>query len=228
MTPRRLILAPLWVIRDLTLLVITYTPGPTGNWLRNWHYRRKLKSCGRNVTIDVGVLIEGPDLVSIGNNVHIDKYCIIATGSEISGTVHRKKNDSFGFREGELVIGDEVHIAQQCIIMAYGGVSIGDRCGFSAGAKLYSLTNIAYDPADRSKIVSVPFPLDQAHSLAAPVVLEENVWLGLNVLVMPGVTIGRDTFATSNSLLVSSCPANSYLEGQPAKRTRSRFRDLGK
>lgn len=213
---------PLWVLRDLAMLVITYTPGPTGSRFRRWYYRRALGSCGQNVTIDVGVLIESPALVSIGNNVHIDKYCVIATGTELVGNVTSRRNESFRLSEGQLVVGDNVHIVQHCIIMAYGGVEIGDNCTLSAGAKIYSLTNTAYDADNPERVISI-MPYEQAPFLAAPVVLEQNVWLGLNVIVMPGVTIGRDSFAVSNSLILSSFPENSYLQGQPAQRTRSRF-----
>lgn len=224
MSPFALFRAAISALGHFRLLVVTYLPGGLGNDLRRWYFRKRLKSCGRNVTIDQGVIIQGAELISLGDNVHIDKNCIIATGPHLMGRVTHVANDAFKHARGELVIGNDVHIVQQCIIMAFGGVTIGDRCTLSAGTKVYSLTNTPYLPEDRGQVVSI-MPYNQAPFLCSPVVLDENVWVGLNGILMPGVTIGKNSFVVSNSLVMGRFPANSYLQGQPAVRTRPRFQE---
>ena len=217
-----LLKAPFTITSDLIKLFVTYTPGSFGNKIRYLYYKIKLKKCGSNVIIDLGVIINGAELITIGDNVHIDKYCIISTGRVLVGQIHKKENSSFKFKEGELIIGNNVHIVQFCVLMAYGGMHIHDFCTLSSGTKIYSLSNLPYDPDDKKKIVSI-MPYEQAPFICSPVVLEENVWLGLNCIVMPGTLVQKNSFAVSNSLLLGSYPENSYLSGNPAIKIRNRY-----
>jgi acetyltransferase-like isoleucine patch superfamily enzyme len=214
--------APYIIINDTIKFIVSYMPGSFGGILRYHYYKNKLKRCGKHVIIDVGVMLDGLEHISIGENVHIDKYCIISTGKHLLGKITCKKNEAFNYDQGELVIGNNVHIVHFSIIMAYGGVLVSDNCTLSAGSKIYSLTNTYYDPEDRGSVISI-MPYEQAPFLLSPVVLKKNVWLGLNSIIMPGTLIGENSFVVSNSLLMGSFPENSYISGQPAKRIGDRF-----
>jgi acetyltransferase-like isoleucine patch superfamily enzyme len=214
--------APWVIVRDFGKLIITYLPGSSGNRLRYLYYKRKLKSCGKHVIIDMGVVIDGAELISLGNYVHIDKYCIISTGTKLVGKICKKENSNYKNEIGELIIGDNVHIVQFTIIMAYGGISIGNNCTLSAGCKLYSLTNTSYDLENRSNPLSI-MPYEKAPFLLSPIVLDDNVWLGLNCIAMPGTIVGKNSFAVSNSLLMGLFSENSYIAGQPAVSIKKRY-----
>lgn len=213
---------PLLVIKDMARFFIMYMPGPTGITLRRLYYGRAFKRCGKNLVIDIGVSISGAEFISVGDNVYIDKYCVIATGKKLTGKIKRKPNQDFNFTDGEIVIGDDIHIVQFCIIMGYGGVHIGNNCVLSANSKIYSLTNTAYDPDNKHKIISI-MPYTSAPFLLSPVVLKTNVWLGLNTIIMPGVSIQKNSFSASNSVIVDCFEKNSYISGQPAKKIKERF-----
>jgi acetyltransferase-like isoleucine patch superfamily enzyme len=214
--------SPIILLKNIFLFFLIYLPGAGGNWIRYQYYKRKFKSCGKNVTVDVGVIIDGAKYITVGDNVYIDKYCIIHAGPINIGKIKRERNVAYQYDEGELIIGSNIHIVQFCIIMAYGGVRIGDNCTLSAGTKTYSLSNLPYDPENRSKIVSI-MPYTQAPFIMSPVCLEKNVWIGLDCIIMPGVRIEKDSFVVSKSLVLGTFPANSYIAGQPAKRIRERF-----
>lgn len=51
----------------------------------------------------------------------------------------------------------------------------------------------------------------------APVEIGDNVWLGINVTVFKGVTIGENTFIAAGSLVTKSLPPNVLAAGSPAK-----------
>jgi acetyltransferase-like isoleucine patch superfamily enzyme len=218
----KIILIPYWIILDLMSLVLINCPGKTGYALRKIYYKRKFKNCGKNLIVDVGVQIDSPELISVGDNVFIDKFCIISTGKNLQGNVKKIKNSKFTHKEGEIIIGDDVHICQFSIIMGYGGIAIGDKVVLSSGCKLYSLTNTPYDYDRPEKIISL-MPYSGAVFILSSIVLEKNVWLGLNVIVMPGVIVGCDSFAKSNSLLLGKFPDNSYIAGLPGNKIRNRF-----
>jgi acetyltransferase-like isoleucine patch superfamily enzyme len=217
------LLVPFRVLSDVIKLFVIYMPGGLGFRLRYFYYKSRFKRIGKNVRIDVGVHIDGAELVSVGSNVHIDKYCVIATGRNLIGKIYKENNPDYLGRPGEISIGDDVHIAQFCILMGYGGISIGNKCVTSAGCKVYSLTNTSNDPSEPEKLISIQ-PYNQAPFLLGPVVLNENVWLGLNAIVMPSVSIGKDSFCISNSLIFKSFSENSVLAGQPAVLLRRRFK----
>ena len=197
-------------------------PGRLGFKMRYFFYRNRFLSCGENVIIDVGVIIEGFNLIHIGNNVVIDKNCIISTGLNLQGKIKRKNNDKFAGLCGHVYIDDNSHIAQGCIIMGYGGLHIGHSSVLSSGCKIYTLTNTAYDLEDKSKVISI-MPYSQAPFLIAPVVFEPNTWLGINTVVMPSVYVAKNSFSATNSVIMSNFEENSYISGQPATRIRDRF-----
>jgi acetyltransferase-like isoleucine patch superfamily enzyme len=218
-------LSPLCLLKNSLMMLLTYLPGNTGTKWRSRYYKKRFKRCGVNLRIGKGVVIQGAENISAGDNVCIDPYCVIETGKV--KVTNRKKSlppDDSHVREGELIIGNNIHIVSFSMIIAMGGVVISDNCTLSAGTKIYSITNLAYDPDDRGKRISI-MPYDQAPFFIAPVILEQNVWIGLHGIVMPGVRIGRDSFVVSNSLLVHSFPENSYIAGQPARKIRERFFD---
>jgi acetyltransferase-like isoleucine patch superfamily enzyme len=211
------------IIRDLIKLFIINLPGRSGVKLRQIYYKKKLKNCGKNLHIETNVYLDGVEHISIGDNVCIDRFSIISTGVNIQGEVHHKINDN-NINNGEIIIGSNIHICQGVIIMGYGGISIGNNSVMSAGCKIYSLSNTAYKIGDRKKIISI-MPYSTAPFIMGSVILDENVWLGLNTIIMPGVTIKRNSFSSSNSLIMSSFPENSHLKGQPAEIVGSRFNE---
>lgn len=218
----KICMIPLIIVSDLLSLILINCPGKSGYTLRKIYYKKKFKKCGSNLRIDVGVNIECPELISVGDNVFIDKFCIISTGTNLQGNIIKLNNLEFTQEAGQIIIGNDVHICQFSIIVGYGGILIGNNVVLSSGCKLYSLTNTAYDLQNPKKVISL-MPYSQAIFLLSPIVLDNNVWLGLNVIGMPGLIVGSDSFAISNSLLIGKFHSNSYISGVPGKKIRHRF-----
>ncbi len=53
--------------------------------------------------------------------------------------------------------------------------------------------------------------------MGAPVVIEDNVWIGANVTIMPGVTIGRHSVVGAGSMVNKDVPPDTVVAGVPAK-----------
>lgn len=219
------------VSHAILLAIIRNMDGPVGERLRYAYFKGKFRSIGKDVKIDVGVFISGAKYISIGNNVHLDKGVIlVACGSDLNLSTRRLSEnnlDNSRVCRGELIIGDDVHISRYCGIHAYGGVAIGDRCCLSDNCKLYSLTSLPWDPMDRTEIVSIMPYSGPSPCKIGPIELEANVWLGLNCVVMPGVRLGKNSFARTNSVITESFPENSYLRGDRAVRAGPRYQPRG-
>lgn len=56
----------------------------------------------------------------------------------------------------------------------------------------------------------------------APVIIEDEVWLGTNVIVLPGVRIGKGAVVGAGSIVTRDLPSNSVAIGRPAKVLRMR------
>jgi putative colanic acid biosynthesis acetyltransferase WcaF len=56
-----------------------------------------------------------------------------------------------------------------------------------------------------------------------PIVIENGAWVGAQVFVGPGVTIGTDAVATAGSIVTSSIPSGMICSGNPCEPTRQRW-----
>lgn len=56
-----------------------------------------------------------------------------------------------------------------------------------------------------------------------PVTIEDDVWCGINVTILKGVTIGRGSIIAAGSIVCKSCPPYSIIGGNPAKIIKYRY-----
>lgn len=100
-------------------------------------------------------------------------------------------------------------------------IQIGDRCGFS-GTVIGAFKSIRIGNNVRcganTLITDSDWHLDDPRSgVPREVVIGDNVWLGVNSVVLKGVTIGENTVIGANSVVTRSIPANVIAAGNPCK-----------
>lgn len=212
---------------DVWQLFIAYLPGPIGFKLRYFFWKKRLKFLGKEVKIDIGVHFQNPIFISIDDNCWIDRNVIILAGADKS---KRKrvfiKNREFPIDRGMVHIGKRIHIAPFSLISGIGGVYISDDCSIAANAKIYSFSNHYRSNEDPSntKIFFTPLVDEKCQfMIEGPIVLGNNVGIGLNSIILPGVVIGKNSFVSMNSIVMFSLRKNSIIEGYPARRVRERF-----
>lgn len=111
-----------------------------------------------------------------------------------------------------ITLGKRVFINSGCRFQDQGGISIGDDCLVGHNVVIATLQH-DIRPAHRADL------------LPSPVVIGTNVWLGANVTVLPGVTIGDDAVIGAGSVVTKDIPAASMAVGSPARVVR-RIRDV--
>lgn len=186
--------------------------------LRRIYYRRILASCGRDLRIGPGVIVQNANHVHIGDNVWIDRNVTIIAGP--AGHVDKTKVISVepSAPQGQIHIGSNSHIGLNAVIQGHGGVRLGDAFTCSANCCIYSLSN---DPS-RCHDGTVGAPQTEVYYVESPVVIGRNVWLGLGVAAI-GAKIGDDCFIRPGAVVVGAVEPNSVCEGFPATKTRDRF-----
>jgi acetyltransferase-like isoleucine patch superfamily enzyme len=100
-------------------------------------------------------------------------------------------------------IGRRVFINSDCRFQDQGGVVIGDDCNIGHNA-VFATPNHDLDPEHR------------ADMLPAPITLGRTVWLGANVTVLPGVSIGDNAVVWAGSVVTEHVPAITAVVGSPA------------
>ena len=98
----------------------------------------------------------------------------------------------------------------------FSGTVIGAANSITIGENVLSGANVLITDHDWH-----PIHPDKRHTSDgienAPVVIENNVWLGVNSVILKGVTIGENTVIGANSLVVSDIPSNVIAGGSPCK-----------
>jgi acetyltransferase-like isoleucine patch superfamily enzyme len=100
-------------------------------------------------------------------------------------------------------------------------IQIGPNCGFS-GTVIGCASRIVFAENVRcganTLITDTDWHMDDPRTGPdAPVMIGKGVWLGINVTVLKGVTIGENTLVAAGSVVNRSLPANVVAGGMPAK-----------
>ena len=168
------------VLRDPFLYFLRNYPGGIGIKMRELYYRRKLKKMGRCVILDEGVRIDEPGKISISDFVLVDKNVKLLAAW------------------GAIDIGRRVHIAEDVLISGGGHVTIGDYAAIARGASIYSHSEAIVG----GKRMSGPMvPEYQKGMKTAPVTIAKDVLIGVNALILPGVTVGEGAIVGANSMV---------------------------
>lgn len=107
-----------------------------------------------------------------------------------------------------ITLGKRIFINSGCKFQDQGGVVVGDDCLIGHNTVVATL-NHDLDPARR------------ADMHPGPVVIGRNVWIGSNVTVLPGVTIGDNAVVAAASVVTKDVPENAIVVGSPARVVRS-------
>ncbi len=100
-------------------------------------------------------------------------------------------------------------------------IIIGDNCGLSGtviGAHIEIRLGSHVKCGANTLITDGDWhPEDPRSGKPQPVIIEDNVWLGVNSVILKGVTIGRDTVIGANSVVTKNIPAGVIAAGNPCK-----------
>lgn len=112
-----------------------------------------------------------------------------------------------------LTIGSGVVVARDVTLDARGELELEDEALIGFESVLLSHTH-------RSDEVGVAIQRQGMYS--APVRIGARAWLGMRVLVLPGVEVGEDAIVASGAVVTESIPARSIAGGVPARVLRAR------
>jgi acetyltransferase-like isoleucine patch superfamily enzyme len=92
-------------------------------------------------------------------------------------------------------------------------VKIGDNVLIAAGTKIIG-RNHNYESKDKT--------IKEQGYVQAPIVIENNVWIGYHVVILSGVTIGEGAIIAAGSVVTKDVGANKIVGGIPARTLKER------
>lgn len=147
------------------------------------------------------------NLERFGNGCFIQKNVNIRYPGNIciGNNVHIGRNVEIGTesKDSKLVIGSEVMINRNARIDFTGNVIIKNHIVISEGSKIFTHSH-GYNPH------SIPVKM--------PLVIEDNVWIGSNVIILENVnSIGNNSVIAAGSVVTKDVPSNCVVGGNPAR-----------
>lgn len=119
----------------------------------------------------------------------------------------------------KLTIGDYTTIRGSSLVGAALNIKIGNYVIISNNVHIYDNNNHPTDPQKRIELCKSGFHSEKwrwEYSDSAPIVIEDNVWIGERSAILKGVTIGKGSIVASNSVVTKNVPPYSIAAGNPA------------
>ncbi len=204
---KKIVRASIWLIIEAKNLFYIFF-NRVNLWSMNISFGKNMR-----ITGPVNLIIRGkPENIIIGNN-------FTCTGGLV---LNNREN-------GKIRIGNDVFIDKSVELCAARNavVSINDRtticprfiCNAGADVSVGKATVIAancnVNASERQRRIGIEM-IEQEY-LHAPISIGDDVWFGVNVSVLKGVTIGNGAIIGSNAVVTSDIEANAIAVGVPAR-----------
>ena len=132
--------------------------------------------------------------ISLGQKSIIEDYCIINNGM------------------GDIIIGDFTHVTSR--VKLVGPVKLGNYVTIGSGAQITGLTHNYLD---------ITSPIAKQGVTPNQTVVEDDVWIGANVVILQGVTIGNGAVIAAGAVVNKDVADYTIVGGVPAKVIKLRF-----
>ena len=97
-----------------------------------------------------------------------------------------------------------------CVINVFSSVTIGHNVAIAE--------RVVIRDSDNHTVWDAGVEMDKGTKpMAAPIVIEDHVWIGMNVVILKGVTVGEGAIIAAGSVVNKDVPAHSLVGGVPAK-----------
>lgn len=112
-------------------------------------------------------------------------------------------------------IGKNTFINFNCTILDTNKVKIGENVLIAPNVQIYAATH----PLKATERINLQHGQNEApyQTLTKPVTIGNNVWIGGNTVILPGVTIGDNAVIGAGSVVTKPIPENSLAVGNPCR-----------
>ena len=155
--------------------------------------KSNLKKVGSDVRISENAEITRPHLVSLGSHIAIDSWVYISTQLECGDYIH--------IAPGVTILGGEASI-----------LKMGNFTNIGSGSRI-----VCASDNFKEGLISPVVPIKYRTAINKPIVFEDFATLGVNCVVLHGVTLAEGTIVGANSLITKDTEPWTIYAGSPAK-----------
>ena len=145
---------------------------------------------GRHSKIHASVRMDTPPY----RRFSLGQYSVVESGACINNAV------------GDVIIGDHTRIGLHNTVI--GPVTIGNHVNLAQGITVTALNH---------NFENVELRIDEQGVSTNAVTIADDVWIGANAVVLPGVSIGSHSVVAAGAVVTKDVPAHSLVAGVPAK-----------
>ncbi len=107
---------------------------------------------------------------------------------------------------GDVIIGDHTRVGLHNTVI--GPVTIGNHVNLAQGITVTALNHNFEDKELR---------IDEQGVSTNPVIIGDDIWIGANAVILPGVTIGNHSVVAAGAVVTKDVPPHTLVGGVPAK-----------
>ncbi len=169
-----------------------------------------------------GLVYDASDVALVEDRVHAKELCFQYNQLSPSKTIERKEiikklfavvGNNFHIEPAlycdygyNIEIGENFYSNHNCVILDVAKVTFGNNVFVAPNCGFYTAAH-PLDPETRNKWIE----------FALPIKVGNSVWIGGNVVVLPGVTIGDNCVIGAGSVVTKNIPSNVVAFGNPCR-----------
>lgn len=187
--------------------------------LRMLYWQKRVAKMDGECAIQPGAVFEYPDNIHIGQACGIARHALLRAntskhpGITLGNRVSLLENTLLNANSGSISIDDRSWLGPFSVILGNGGVSIGKDVMIASHCTINTVSHHAGDTS---------IPMNGQGIYTDPVVIEDDVWLGIGSIILQGVRIGKGSIIGAGAVVTHDIPPYSVAVGTPAKVIRKR------
>lgn len=194
-------------------------------WLNRLKHRRLAKRLATQVKVGASTRLSPRFGILFAAGMQERRYVEIGEGGCVGAKLMFESN------EGSITIGDGCYIASSVSLISRSSIRIGNHVGIAWGASVYDHDSQSIDPVHRRSAYALfnrhydsdeqYSTIDWSHVGSAPIVIEDDAWIGFDAVILKGVTIGQGSIVAARSVVTKDVPPYSVVAGNPARVVKS-------
>lgn len=197
------------ILRTVTQIIVWFLNILPADLILRYYYliysklfSTKLRLAGKGVQVKPPVLLMGGKYISIGDSFTSLDNLRMECWDEFEKRKYSPK----------LEIGHHVAFNRSCHIGCINHIKIGNHVLVGSNVLI---TDHQHGHLDKRDLKNPPAHRDLTSR--GPVIIENNVWIGENACIMPGIVIGENCIIGANAVVTKSFPKNCVIAGNPAR-----------
>jgi acetyltransferase-like isoleucine patch superfamily enzyme len=158
---------------------------------------------GNSVSFDfrseVNNLSNNPEMIKIGDGTRIDGILMVWK------------------KQGEIIIGRNTYIGLGSRVWSAKKITIGNNVQLAHNVNIFDSNIHSLDPSIRLIEYLNHYENVNSDLKEQEVIIEDNVWLGTNVVILKGVSVGKNSIVGAGTIITKDIPPNCIVAGNPPK-----------